>query len=84
MARVEDVGRVRLQLQVNGKVKQDGNTANMLFSVPELIEYTSARMRYDEGDVLLTGTPAGVGPLVHGDVVECRMWNANGEVLSHI
>jgi 2,4-diketo-3-deoxy-L-fuconate hydrolase len=70
-------GSVRLWLKVNGETKQDGNTANMIFDVPTLVSYVSQFMTLLPGDVLSTGTPAGVGlghkpPLYlrAGDVVE--------------
>jgi 2-keto-4-pentenoate hydratase/2-oxohepta-3-ene-1,7-dioic acid hydratase in catechol pathway len=68
---------VRLWLKVNGETKQDGSTANMIFDVPTLVSYVSQFMTLLPGDVLSTGTPAGVGlghkpPLYlrAGDVVE--------------
>jgi 2-keto-4-pentenoate hydratase/2-oxohepta-3-ene-1,7-dioic acid hydratase in catechol pathway len=68
---------VRLWLKVNGEIKQDGTTADMIFDVPTLVSYVSRFMTLLPGDVLSTGTPAGVGlghkpPLYlrAGDVVE--------------
>lgn len=54
---------------VNRRVRQQGNTQDMVFSVAELIAYVSAVMTLEPGDLLLTGTPAGVGPLKAGDRV---------------
>ena len=72
-----DVHQLRLWLTVNGKVMQDGTTANLIFNIPFLIAYTSQFMTLLPGDVISTGTPAGVGlgmkPNVYlqpGDVVE--------------
>jgi 2,4-didehydro-3-deoxy-L-rhamnonate hydrolase len=67
----------RLWLKVNGEIKQDGNTSDMIFDVPTLVSYVSQFMTLLPGDVISTGTPAGVG-LGHkpphylraGDVVE--------------
>lgn len=59
--------------RVNGEVHQDGNTADMLRKVPELISYISSAFTLLPGDVILTGTPAGVGPLQHGDRVEVEI-----------
>jgi 2-keto-4-pentenoate hydratase/2-oxohepta-3-ene-1,7-dioic acid hydratase in catechol pathway len=56
-----DVNRLRLWLTVNGKTMQDGNTSNLIFSVPFLVSYTSQFMTLLPGDVISTGTPAGVG-----------------------
>ncbi len=59
--------------RVNGEVRQRGHTGDLLFPVPVLIEYASAVMTLEPGDVLLTGTPAGVGPLRPGDIVEVEV-----------
>lgn len=74
---IEDVHNLRLWLTVNGKTYQDGNTSNMVFKVPFLISYLSQFMTLLPGDVISTGTPAGVGLgfnppiyLKRGDVVE--------------
>ncbi|HVG40580.1 MAG TPA: fumarylacetoacetate hydrolase family protein [Chitinophagaceae bacterium] len=74
---IKDINNLRLWLSVNGKVMQDGSTANLIFSVPFLVSYISQFMTLLPGDVISTGTPAGVGlgmnPQVYlqpGDVVE--------------
>lgn len=74
---IPDINNVRLWLSVNGKVYQDGNTSNLIFSVPYLISYVTQFMTLLPGDVISTGTPAGVGlgfnPPIYlkpGDVVE--------------
>ncbi|GAA4678324.1 fumarylacetoacetate hydrolase family protein [Nocardioides nanhaiensis] len=61
---------VRLRTFLNGDVVQDGSTADMVFHVPELIAHVSSVMTLLPGDVILTGTPAGVGPMQVGDEVE--------------
>jgi 2-keto-4-pentenoate hydratase/2-oxohepta-3-ene-1,7-dioic acid hydratase in catechol pathway len=65
-----DPADVLVQCTVDGQVRQQARTSAMLHSVAELVAYVSAVMTLLPGDVLLTGTPAGVGPLVDGDVVE--------------
>ena len=55
--------------RVNGDVRQRGNTSQMVFSIPEIIAYVTAVMTLEPGDVILTGTPSGVGPLRAGDEV---------------
>ena len=60
----------RLQTFVNGDVVQDGTTADMTWQIPDLIAYISAAMTLLPGDVILTGTPEGVGPMDVGDEVE--------------
>jgi 2-keto-4-pentenoate hydratase/2-oxohepta-3-ene-1,7-dioic acid hydratase in catechol pathway len=64
-----DAGALGLQLRVNGKLEQDGKTSDMLFDVPSLIAYASQSMTLEPGDIILTGTPEGVGPLASGDRV---------------
>jgi 2-keto-4-pentenoate hydratase/2-oxohepta-3-ene-1,7-dioic acid hydratase in catechol pathway len=68
-----DVSGLRVQVRVNGEVRQDGNTDQMMFDCAFLVEYVSAIMTLMPGDLILTGTPAGVGPLVRGDVVEVEI-----------
>ena len=64
---LEVVGRV------NGEVRQRGSASQMAFTIPTLIEYISGFMTLEAGDVIATGTPAGVGPLHAGDVVEVEI-----------
>jgi 2-keto-4-pentenoate hydratase/2-oxohepta-3-ene-1,7-dioic acid hydratase in catechol pathway len=68
-----DPGKVRIQCRVNGQSRQDGNTAAMIFDVPTLVAYVSRMMTLEPGDVILTGTPEGVGPLVDGDALEVEL-----------
>ncbi len=58
-----------IETHVNGELRQHGSTADFIFPLPELLEYITAAMTLEPGDLLLTGTPAGVGPLADGDVV---------------
>jgi 2,4-diketo-3-deoxy-L-fuconate hydrolase len=75
---ITDVHNLRLWLTVNGKILQDGNTSNLIFNVPYIVSYLSQFMTLLPGDVITTGTPAGVGLgqkpepwyLKPGDVVE--------------
>lgn len=74
---LNDINQLRLWLSVNGKMMQDGNTANFIFDIPHVISYVSQFMTLLPGDIISTGTPAGVGlgfnPPVYlkpGDVVE--------------
>lgn len=59
--------------RVNGEVRQRGSASQMAFTIPALIEYISGFMTLEPGDVIATGTPAGVGPLQAGDVVEVEI-----------
>ncbi len=64
-----DASALGVQLRVNGELKQDGKTSDMLFDVASLIAYASQAMTLEPGDVILTGTPEGVGRLAAGDRV---------------
>lgn len=77
---IPDPHNLRLQLSVNGVVKQDGSTENLIFKIPHLVSYLSHFMTLLPGDVISTGTPAGVGLgfkppqyLTKGDIVELRI-----------
>lgn len=59
--------------KVNGEVRQDGSTADLVFGVAELIEYVTAVMTLLPGDVIMTGTPSGVGPVVPGDRMDVEI-----------
>ncbi len=72
LATVAEVGhrsRGRIWLSVNGVLRQDADISDLIWSVPEIIAFISASMLLEPGDLIFTGTPAGVGPLVPGDVV---------------
>jgi len=69
-AAVADPQSLRLTLAVNGNLRQNGTTADMLRSVAEIIAVMSEYFSLQAGDVLLTGTPAGVGPIRSGDRLE--------------
>ena len=60
---------LRITLSVNGTPRQDGSTALMIHRMPELISYISGIFTLEPGDLILTGTPAGVGPIKSGDLV---------------
>jgi 2-keto-4-pentenoate hydratase/2-oxohepta-3-ene-1,7-dioic acid hydratase in catechol pathway len=69
----DGIGNLEVVSRVNGEVRQTGRTSQMVFSVPELIAYASSVMTLEPGDVILSGTPEGVGPLNPGDVVEVEV-----------
>ncbi|KAK8847495.1 hypothetical protein IAR55_005353 [Kwoniella newhampshirensis] len=81
---IPDVSKVGLQLKIDGNVKQAGTTADMIFNVPQLIEFVSSIMKLEEGDLVLTGTPAGVGPITNGQKVAVRLTypDLEGDLLS--
>ena len=73
----DDVG---LWLKVNGKIKQNGNTNDQIFPCATLISYISQFITLEPKDVILTGTPSGVGAVKDGDVIQCGL-NAKGKSL---
>ncbi|MEE9335208.1 MAG: fumarylacetoacetate hydrolase family protein [Granulosicoccaceae bacterium] len=73
---VDQVGHIdqgRVELKVNGEIRQEGDLKQMIWKVPEMIAYLSEYFELAAGDVILSGTPAGVGPVVKGDTMELRI-----------
>jgi 2-keto-4-pentenoate hydratase/2-oxohepta-3-ene-1,7-dioic acid hydratase in catechol pathway len=70
---VEAPGRLDLRLSVNGAMRQDSNTSDLILGVPELVEFASSFYTLHPGDVLLTGTPEGVGPIRPGDRIDAAI-----------
>jgi len=68
-----DLDRLRVETRVNGEVRQRGETSEMAWGIVDLLLYASRMMTLEPGDLLLTGTPAGVGPLLDGDRVEVEV-----------
>lgn len=66
-------GDVAFSLTVNGEVRQVGHTAHLAFDVPHLIAWLSGRFGLQAGDLIYTGTPAGVGPLQSGDALRLQL-----------
>ncbi|MDR3727468.1 MAG: fumarylacetoacetate hydrolase family protein [Terracidiphilus sp.] len=67
---VDPMTGVTIETYVNGELRQHASTADFIFSIPTLLSFISAAFTLEPGDVILTGTPAGVGPLKPGDHVE--------------
>jgi fumarylpyruvate hydrolase len=63
----------KIELKVNGEMRQSGNVADMLWKVPEVVHYLSTRMELFPGDLIFTGTPASAGPVAKGDVLEATV-----------
>ncbi|NJD51832.1 MAG: fumarylacetoacetate hydrolase family protein [Candidatus Methanoperedens sp.] len=68
-----DASDLYIRTRVNGKVRQNSRTSNLIFGVPELIEFISGIMTLEAGDIIATGTPPGVGELSAGDEVEIEI-----------
>ena len=65
-----DLQGFEIMLKRNGTVVQQGHTRDMLFTVADIIAYVSRYITLEPGDLIFTGTPAGVGPITHGDLLE--------------
>ena len=70
---ISDPNNLDLKISVNGEVRQDSNTRELVYNVENLIEYTSERYTLYPGDIIMTGTPDGVGPVKPGDIMTCEM-----------
>jgi 2-keto-4-pentenoate hydratase/2-oxohepta-3-ene-1,7-dioic acid hydratase in catechol pathway len=68
-----DPGAIHLKTFLNGKLVQSGSTSNLIFPVPFLVRYVSRIMTLLPGDIISTGTPAGVGPMSPGDRVDVQI-----------
>lgn len=71
-----DIGNVQnlaITTRLNGKIVQASNTSHMIFTIPQIIHFISTNFTLLPGDIILTGTPEGVGPLKHGDNVEVEI-----------
>jgi 2-keto-4-pentenoate hydratase/2-oxohepta-3-ene-1,7-dioic acid hydratase in catechol pathway len=67
---VDPIVGVTIETRVNGEVRQHASTLDFIFSIPTLLSFITAAFTLEPGDVILTGTPSGVGPLAPGDQVE--------------
>jgi 2-keto-4-pentenoate hydratase/2-oxohepta-3-ene-1,7-dioic acid hydratase in catechol pathway len=70
-----DVGDLPLELRQNGEVRQKARTSQMIYSVAEIVSFASQSLSLMPGDVILTGTPSGVGPIRAGDELEAQIGN---------
>jgi 2-keto-4-pentenoate hydratase/2-oxohepta-3-ene-1,7-dioic acid hydratase in catechol pathway len=72
----EDIGdpsSLEIQTRLNGTVVQHSTTAKMIFAIPEIVAYVSRNFTLETGDIIVTGTPKGIGPLTAGDTVEVEI-----------
>ncbi len=67
------IARGKIELKVNGEVRQSADVGDMIWKIPETINYLSQQVELFPGDLIFTGTPAGVGPVVTGDVIEATV-----------
>ncbi|MFN3966225.1 MAG: fumarylacetoacetate hydrolase family protein, partial [Endomicrobiia bacterium] len=68
-----DPSNLKIEAILNDKIVQSSNTKNMIFKVPEIFSFVSKIMTLEEGDIIATGTPPGVGPMKPGDKIEIRI-----------
>lgn len=68
-----DPSELKLETRLNGKVVQTGSTADFITNIPKLMEFITASMTLEPGDLIATGTPAGIGPMIPGDTVEVEI-----------
>lgn len=72
---VPDPNKLNISLKVNGELKQSSNTSNMIYSVERIIEFISQIMTLESGDLIMTGTPEGVGEISKNDIIEAELGN---------
>ncbi|MBN8587281.1 MAG: fumarylacetoacetate hydrolase family protein [Rhodothermia bacterium] len=70
---VENVQKRQITLKINGEIRQQGQTEDMIFPVSTLVAYASTIFSLEPGDLIYTGTPEGVGPVQRGDVLEAAI-----------
>ena len=80
---IEDPHKVELELKLNGETRQHDLTGNMHFKIYDQLDYISRYLTLDEGDMLMTGTPEGLGPVNEGDKIEATM-KYEGKILAEI
>ena len=76
---IKNIEELKIELYVNGELRQDGNTKQMIFSLGKLLEYISSIFTLEPGDIVLTGTPSGIGPIIKGDEIRGMIENI-GEI----
>lgn len=70
---IADVGNLGIETRRNGEVVQSSNTRMLIFGIPQILSFVSRNVTLSPGDIILTGTPGGVGPVAHGDVIEVEI-----------
>lgn len=75
IVKIKNPNNLKIQSFLNGKLKQDSNTSNFIFKVEELVSFISKIMTLMPGDIIATGTPAGIRPMKKGDKIEIKIEN---------
>ena len=76
IVKTQDIGdpqNLDILCRLNGTVVQHSNTSKMIFKIPQILSFVSRNFRLEAGDIISTGTPSGVGPIKHGDIVEVEI-----------
>jgi 5-carboxymethyl-2-hydroxymuconate isomerase len=73
LTKIANINNLQLELEVNHIIRQKGSTAQMIYPVEQLLAYISIYFTLEQGDIILTGTPAGVGKIVSGDLIKARI-----------
>ena len=71
--KINNPHNLKIELKVNGEIRQSSNTKNMIFKIPEIIEYLSKYVTLDRFDIIATGTPSGVNSILPGDIIEANI-----------
>lgn len=79
-----DIQNIPIAVQVNGEIRQTGNTSDMLFSVNRLVSYLSHQFTLYPGDLIFTGTPEGVSQIENGDIVRATLGNGISTLQVHV
>ena len=80
----DDYRHFLLECYVDGELRQNGSVSDMIFDVPALLDYVAPRVTLNEGDLLLTGTPEGVGPVKGGQTIHALLKGKEGDILSEL
>ncbi len=75
LSEIGDPHNLSIKLTQNGEVRQNSNTKNMIFKIPQIMEYLSKYLTFYKHDIIATGTPEGVGPIEPGDIIEASIQN---------
>ncbi|MGH1363931.1 MAG: fumarylacetoacetate hydrolase family protein [Calditrichia bacterium] len=75
VAEIEDRDAIDVELKINDEIRQKGNSRDMVFTIPALIKHLSSIFDLQPGDLVFTGTPEGVGPILNGDVLSASLGN---------
>lgn len=71
--KISNPHNLKIELKVNGEIKQSSNTKNLMFKIPEILQYISQFFTMEPGDIIATGTPSGISPIKPGDLIEATI-----------